>query len=299
MNKVKKPSASSRAMGKAVAGVGYFIIALVVLYSDVMTVKLLWSHFPDGLLRYSAVGGVFATGMTIIALVVGKSHWFRPGGQMNWAWVCTFVELIISVLNVIAAFNPDGMAWWVLVMPATPILAVVTWILMIFFSPERAQLHAQMEMEDEKAQAELDYAKAEHEAHMEVKTNFLSQYTAFLAEEASSPANLALLRQGAHRMSQSVISGIIGSPVGMNTTNYIAQSAQSRSDVPAPKEVTGTLKTVSPTPAVDAEDNKPESIITKIKNVVTGGSKDESPLAPVSLSQEATIPEPPATNGKY
>jgi hypothetical protein len=234
--KRKEPSASSKAMARAVVGVGYGVIGAVVLFFDVMTIKLLYARFPDGLFRYSAIGGILATGVTIIALAVGKSHWFRPGGQMNWAWVMTGVELTVSVMNVIAAFNPDGMAWWVLIMPATPVLAVVTWILMIFFSPERAQLHAQMEMEDQQHKSNLDYAKAEHEAHMQLKHSFLQQFQGFLQEETNSPENLAILRQAAARLGKQVISGLINAPIAMQGSQYALP--QQASNEPA-KEVTG------------------------------------------------------------
>lgn len=289
MSSTRKPGASSRAMAHAVVGVGYAVISIVVLFFDVMTIKLLFTRFPDGIFRYSAVAGILATGVTIIALVVGKSHWFRPGGQMNWAWIMTGVELAISVVNVIAAFNPDGMAWWVLIMPATPVMAVVTWILMIFFSPERAQVHAEMEMEDEKAKAELDYAKAEHEAHMAVKSEFLKAYRGFLIEETTSPENLAQLREGARRLGKSVISGITGSPIGIPGSRIVESTLSDARGLPSPAQ---------PPAAEPTSEDAPKSIISKIADVVgLGGNKDADPLAQKSLAQEKAIPEPPKTNG--
>lgn len=279
-----KPSASSRAMAYAVVGVGYAVIGIVVLFFDVMTIKLLWSRFPDGLFRYAAVAGVLATGITIIALVVGKSHWFRPGGQMNWAWVMTGVELAISIVNVIAAFNPDGMVWWVLVMPATPVMAVVTWILMIFFSPERAQLHAQMEMQDEKAKAELEYAKAEHEAHMTVKHEFLKAYQGFLREEATAQPNLDKLKEGARKMSQQVISGIIGSPIGIPESRIVDSTLQAPAQLAQTAEVPSSDKVKTDVPQLS------ESEIPLTMNKVLealGIKREEKPARPLPVAPQS------------
>ena len=319
MAKVKKPNANARAMGCLASGIAYLIIGLVAIFADVMLVFILWSAFPTnsligGFLTACAVGGAFATSLSLIGLVVAKSYVFRPGSQLVFSWLFTAVEILVMVVNVIAAFayahhNLGFLAYWVdYGAPSSPFVAMIGWIILKYLSPERAQLHAQMEMDDEKQQAELDYQRAEHEAHMTVKHVFLGAYQGFLMEEARAPHNLDKLREGARRMSQSVIGGIIGSPVGVDPSRIVdstlAQPAQlsASATVTPPQDTPPAPQPPVPPPTSPELGDGPSiaEMVQAFKSLFGGKQKEPetSPLVePASLSQEGQVAMPESLNG--
>lgn len=215
----KRITANARALAKSAKGFGYFVISLVVLYSDVMFVGLMWNAFPGGFLTIAAVGGAFATGISIIALVIGKSHWFRPGGQLLWSWVFTFIEVGISAMNAIVAVmtamhKPLGyLDTYMLCAPATPIIALIGWIVILYLDKERAQMHEQMEMEDDLADAEREHKRQVHAARMEVKATALEQQKEYLKQHLSSAEIQAVLSAGSYEIARGIVSEIVQRPI--------------------------------------------------------------------------------------
>lgn len=211
------------ANAKAVAGSSKFvsglIIALVVLYSDVMFVALLWNAFPGGFMRLLAVGGAFATGVSIIALVVGKNSWFRPGPQLVFSWWFTGTEVVVSMLNiivsVIVARNTDlgYLSYWVLVAPATPFLSVIGWIVIKYLDKEREALHERMEMEDEQRAAELEHERAIHTAKMKLATKSLQYVETFLEQEIQAIEIQTTLKHQAHTLAANAAQEVTGQTI--------------------------------------------------------------------------------------
>lgn len=280
---VRKVSANASALGRGAQGVGMVIICLVVLFSDVMFVSMLWNAFPGGFLTVAAVGGAFATGLSVIVLVIGKTHWFRPGGQLVFSWFFTGAEVLVSIANVITAVmvaesKPLGfLSYWLLIAPATPFVALVGWIVLMYLDTGRKQLHAQMEMEDEQHEAELDYHLAEHRAQMNLKHAFLGQFESFLQEETTSPENLAILRAAAARLGKQVMSGLIGSPIAQQSSQFLApQPAQF-----APQASTPVLKGDTP-----EEVERRRRHLEAIRAELESGAYYTSPLAEAPSSSQ-------------
>lgn len=216
---VKRISANARAIGSGAQGIAYAIIALVVLYSDIMFVSLMWAAFPGGFLTIAAIGGAFATGISVIALVIGKSHWFRPGGQLVFAWLFTALEVAVSIMNVVvsvmAAKNePLGyLSVWLTCSPATPIVALVGWIIVLYLDKQRASLHEEMEMEDDLANSEREHKRQVHAARMEVKATALEQQKEYLKQHLASADVQSILSQGSYEIARTIVSEIVQRPI--------------------------------------------------------------------------------------
>lgn len=219
MAATKRVTANARAVGSSAQFIAYLIIALVVLYSDVMFVSLMWSAFPGGFLTVAAIGGAFATGISVIALVIGKSHWFRPGGQLVWAWCFTALEIAVSILNVVVSVlkaNGGSLGYlnaYLLVAPATPIVALVGWIVILYLDKDRQQLHEEMEMADDLAGAEREHKRQVHEARMELKRTALEQQKEYLKMHLSSADVQRVLSEGSYEITRGIVSEIIQRPI--------------------------------------------------------------------------------------
>lgn len=211
-------SATDRAAAKAVQWTAYLIISVAVLFADVMFISLLWNFFPPGILRWGAILGSFTTSASVIGLIVGKSKWFRPGGQIMWAWAFTMVEFAICILNIIVAIQVFRQAdlgtlgYYLLIAPGTPIVTALGWAILIFMDPQRAALHARMEMEDDQARSQLTYERAVHDANMEVKQQYLLHTKQFLAAEIQSPQRQAEMRRAASALLAGTLTDVTGKP---------------------------------------------------------------------------------------
>lgn len=230
-------------MGKTIM---WSVIVLASIFADVMFIALIRDALPGGIMGAGAIAGAFVTSLSIIGLVMGKTHWFRPGEQIWVAWIFTGVEILVAVLNVITAIqfarhqNLGFLSYWLAYgAPCTPFIPMIGWIVIAFVNPERAQHHAEMEMEDEMHKAELEYQKAAHAAHMEVMHDQLEQFTGFLQEFTHSPENLDASRQAAHKLGRQVLGNITGMAVGAPGSSFIFQQP-TQQQLPAP-EVTGEL----------------------------------------------------------
>src|SRR5579875_2578223 len=79
----------------------YIIIACISFYGDGVFVWLNIGHYSSYIFQVFLVLGAFCTSASIMCLLWGKSHWFRPGAQMWIAYIFTAVEVLVNVLNII------------------------------------------------------------------------------------------------------------------------------------------------------------------------------------------------------
>lgn len=268
------------------------IITTVVVFGDVMFVKLMWNHFPDGMLRICALGGAFATAASIIVLLIGKTIWFRPGGQLLWSYGFTALEVIVSILNVLYASGvQDGiMAYWELLSPATPFVALSGWILILLLDRATKRKHEDMEMEDDIAESERDFKRMQHEAAMEVRKRTLEYNKQYVLDALESPHHQRAIQAGAEKLAASAIASLTG--------RYI----------PPPPVVEGSLASPPPAaiqtrpiarPAVSAPSSPPATeppVLDKIKNFFGMGT-GKPDMQPASLAHEPVqvpVIEPPA-----
>lgn len=190
----------------------YVIVALVVIFGDVMFIKLMWTHFPDGLLRIGALGGAVATACSILVLLVGKAHWFRPGPQLIFAYAFTGVEVAVSLLNVLLASGVTSglMVAWDMAAPASPFVALVGWVIVLQLDQATVQKHEDMEMEDDIKRAERDYKRLQHEAGMRIKRKALEYNEQYMLEALENPAHQQSLQQGAEKLAIQAIHQLTG-----------------------------------------------------------------------------------------
>lgn len=195
-NRLDNVSATTKAMMAGVQGLAFVIVVMGVVFGDVAFIWLFQNAFPDGIFRIASYIGVFATTLSVIGLFIGKTHWFRPGGQIIWAWVFAGIELTVVMVNTIAAFDvaragvlldPALQMWVMYVSPATPLFAVIGWFLITWFSPERAMSHRRMEMQDKLAQQEIDFELATGMAQLEMKHHYLNAGQSYMQEELNAP----------------------------------------------------------------------------------------------------------------
>lgn len=190
--------------------VAMLIVVLVVAFSDVMFIKLMWNHFPEGFMRVLAVGGAIATGLSIITLLIGKLIWFRPGAQMNWAYVFMAVEIAVSVLNVLAACGVQGMDTWMMMSPATPFVCLIGWTFIMVHDSATKQRHEDMDMEDEVLRSERAFIKMQHEARMEINHRALEYNKQYMIEALENPQHQRSIQLGADRSTANAIQQLTG-----------------------------------------------------------------------------------------
>lgn len=238
------------------------IVTAVVVYGDVMFIQLMWNHFPDGLLRVGALGGAITTALSIIVLLIGKSHWFRPGGQLLAAYFFTAVEVGVSVLNVLYASGvQDGvMAYWKDLSPATPFVALVGWVVILQLDRATQEKHEAMEMEDEIAASERAFRLQNHRASMRVRVQALQYNESYMLDALESPQHQESIRIGAEKLTRSAIQQLTGqhvptSPriidslppqVQVSPRPIIQRAALANTQAPAPTPVQSTSQSVKP-----------------------------------------------------
>jgi hypothetical protein len=183
---------------EAVAAFARVLVAVIIVsvigYAEVMFLQVMSRVFPDGILKLVSMLGAVATGASVLVLLVAKSYWFRPGKQLVFAWIFTGAELVVLVLNVILSFtlssgqvSDNYLSIWYTFMPASPILALLGWIIILHLDQEQQERHAELELEVEQREAERKHQRAVHQARMELKNAFLKSHVTYLQEEVNSP----------------------------------------------------------------------------------------------------------------
>ncbi len=166
-------TANSKAIVNSIKFFAGAIILAAVVYSEILFLGIISSIFPSGPLAIGAMIGAVTTGLSIIALCLGKGHWFRPGQQLIVAWIFTVVEIGVLILNDMLAYQlhtgarlDQFMATWKLFCVAAPAFSLVGWVLLFYFDPARSIMHKRMEMEDNQAKAKIDLDVKAHQKAM-------------------------------------------------------------------------------------------------------------------------------------
>jgi hypothetical protein len=224
----KRISSNEAALSSALKWAVMGIVSLVVIFGDVMFIKLMWNHFPDGLLRIGALGGAVATALSIIVLLLGKAHWFRPGGQLIAAYLFTAVEVCVSILNVLYASGvADGMMrYWEMMSPATPFVALVGWTIILQLDRSTQERHEDMEMEDDINKSERAFRRQQHEAGMRIRLKALEYNEQYMMEALESPYHQQAIQSGAEKLTVNAIHQLTGRyipPAGTTVQSSIAE----------------------------------------------------------------------------
>lgn len=277
---------------QAMAGIVKFFVALIIcgvaLYGDIMFIQVMWSTFPDGIGKILSLVGALATGLSVLMLVLAEAYWFTRGPQMVVGWIFTAAEVAVSVSNATYAYlqanhTPLGyFAVWQWVVPATPFLAFVGWIVILNLDQGQTARHEQREMESKLAKAELAHQKEVHASLMELRSDYLQSHTTHLQAIRNSPVIQQGLERGAWELAMRELQALTGM--------YIAPPSDSQLPaLPAsqPNQVTGHLEAVKPVgPEKEEEDEKISLslLLQELQRVIglqplQGGTQPPSPLA--------------------
>jgi hypothetical protein len=188
----------------------FLVIALVVSFGDAMFIKLMWGYFPDGFLRYLAVGGACTTALSIILLVLGKERWFRPGKQLEFAYGFTGAEVLVSIFNVLCASGVSMVFWWMPLSPATPFVSLVGWIVIRMLDQSTKNRHADMKMEDEILKSEREFRKSQHEAEMLIRQKALEYNTQYMINALEEQGHQKTIAEAANKLTGRTIQEVLG-----------------------------------------------------------------------------------------
>ncbi len=216
-----KSNANAQAMSKGIKWFAFAIVTLVAIYGDVMFLQLMLPAFPDNwIMRGLACIGAIATALSVILLYIGKSRWFRPGGQLLWAYWFTAIEFVILALNCIVAFafhQSSSLDWvlqiWFYLCPVTPLVSAGGWVLINHFDRDNQEMHEDMELEDDQRAAMREYKRQEHQAHMDILHRTLELKTAYLRQFVDSQEGQSGVKEAAEGFGRQVLSGLAGYPV--------------------------------------------------------------------------------------
>ncbi len=206
---------------KAVRGLMIALAAMVVLavsaYGTVIYVQLMGKVFPDGPLLIACYMGAAANVLLMVVLLVGKFVWFRPGAHEVASWLVTGVELLVSILNMMLAFELASgqklaslMQAWYYMAPVSPIFSMVGAIVLIMTSTELRTKHREMELQESKDQANRKFELAMHEAEMDTKFQYLGYIKTKLQQELNAPERHVEMQDHAAMLVSDVLSGISG-----------------------------------------------------------------------------------------
>jgi hypothetical protein len=208
----------------------YAIVIAVVGYADIAFIQIMSKHFLGGIFGVLSMIGAVATAASIVALLFGKAIWFRPGKQLKFAYFFTGAEVMVSLLNVLLAFELTSnqgldqlMATWYNFTAATPFVALIGWILILQFDKSQQERHEHLEFEEETAALERDQqreqqlAQLEHqqkvfEAQMQLSNTYLEHEVAYMQQFVNSPQVQERLQTGAMKMAMETFSKLTGLP---------------------------------------------------------------------------------------
>lgn len=144
------------------------IYMAAIIFAEIMFIQIMKDVFPDGITRWFAVIGAVMNGATACLMPFAKDRYFAPGKMHTIGLVLWAADVVVMILNVLLAFEVQqgirtgGMfSWWYDFSPASPLMAVVTWGILMVLSPEH-ELHQKEilrknKLADVYADAEFDY----------------------------------------------------------------------------------------------------------------------------------------------
>lgn len=151
--------------------VKYAIIGIywaAIVFAEVMFIQIMQDVFPEGIVRGFAIVGAVMNGATACLMPFAKDKYFAPGKMHTAGLLLWGLDVVIMFLNVLLAFEVQqgiktgGMfSWWYDFSPASPLMAVVTWGVLMVMSPEHELHQKEMlrktHMADAYADAEFEY----------------------------------------------------------------------------------------------------------------------------------------------
>jgi hypothetical protein len=203
----------------------WVVVLGVVGYSEVLYLGIVGTLFPAGVMYAACVLGAFATGISVLCLYAGKTHWFRPGSQLIAAWFFTGLEIVVLIMNDILAMAIHNgsqldqyLSYYRFIAPSVPVLALIGWGVLLYLDPARKIKHARMEMEDRRQAQELEFEEAQFEAQMKLRYKALEIMQQQLEAEVETSASIAHIQAGATRATASAIQQLTGIAVPQQLT---------------------------------------------------------------------------------
>jgi hypothetical protein len=212
-----RESSNTRAVRGLMIGLAAAVVLVVSGFGTVIYIQLMGKIFPSGPLAIACYLGAAANFLLMIVLLVGKFVWFRPGWHELTSWLVTGSELLVAVFNLMLAYQLGNgahvaglLAVWLGLAPISPVFSMVGATLLIMTSVEMRKRHRDLELQEEKEQAERDLELAFHQAEIGVKHQYLDIITEKLTQELSAPERHVEIAAHARVMVSQVLSEISG-----------------------------------------------------------------------------------------
>lgn len=247
-----EPGENALASAGIIKVIVFLILIGVVVYSEYMFIGIISVILPDGVNKVGALIGAVATGASVLTLIAAKLLWITPGGQMVWSWIFTGCEVAILILNDMLAYAlhygaaSGFLAGWQQITPASPVFALIGWILILLFDRAQRERHQDMELESKKARAERRYKEAAHKAEMELRGNHLNQVTGRLQEVLASDA----IQQQIMKHAEQMVARVLTDVSGITSVNYTPSQQQ---QFPPAQQLPASFAQQSSTPAQSPE----------------------------------------------
>lgn len=121
----------------------YLIYILAVGFAEVMFIGMMQNIFVEfhPFLMFFAAAGAVAAGLTVAVMPWVKKNWMATSEMNSVSWIFWTLELLVLTLNTILAFDvanqvaDSWVGWWRHISPASPILAVLTWGILMQMHP--------------------------------------------------------------------------------------------------------------------------------------------------------------------
>src|SRR5947207_14756306 len=171
--------ANVKALRSLMIGLAALVVLAVSGYGTVIYIQLMGKVFPTGPLLIACYIGAAANFLLMLVLLVGKFAWFRPGAHELASWIVTGVELLVTILNMMLAFQLASgqplvslMAAWYYLAPVSPVFSMVGAIALIMTSTELRTKHRAMELQEQKDQPQREFDVARQPAEVAVKHEY-------------------------------------------------------------------------------------------------------------------------------
>ncbi len=212
---------------KLAQSIGVITILAVAGYCDIIFMQIVWSLFPDGLLKDVAMIGALANFSAVLVLLIGKSKWFRPGLQLTFSWVFSAIELAVMIANVVLSFELHSnkvdqfMQLWYTLCPASPVISMLGIFLLFYLDRDTEETHELMQMEDTKRKLNREYEIAEFQAEVEIKHAYLDQTRKAVKDYLGSAKHQSDVTKYGEELSQKVLSQVTGQRMGQQNNNSV------------------------------------------------------------------------------
>ncbi len=225
-----------------IKGVGILIVLAVAAFAEVAFLGIISKMFPSNFLFQLAciVGGV-ATGTSAVVLIFAKLRWIRAGHQEFVSWAFLGIEIVIMVMNLILSFQlaekgVTSLDQWIQVyynfVPATPIFALVGWILLFMTDRSKEIFDTRRDMQDEMQDTELAHENEQHKVLMGLKKDILHIQSQKIRQQVE------IYIPEIERITAEIVAKEVGELVGM----YIPRSSGNTTPLlPSGPIVTGSL----------------------------------------------------------